>query len=208
MSDVKYPRLIRRIQAVLIDSVVTPITAIGLLYLSSVLGLEDGKIKAGILVLAIFVLEPVLVSATGATIGHRLIKLRIRRSGEDRNLSIFLATIRFVIKILLGTLSLIIIVSTKKHQAIHDILTDSIVVHKSTLNVPQHELLNERPDWLGRASETEKIVNVSKSRIMVITAVLLILAFFLSACATTSGTSLGESEATTPSYTSLLKPTN
>ena len=168
MSDVKYPRLIRRVQAVLIDGLITPTTAIGLLYLSSVLGLEDGKIKAGIVVLAIFVLESVLVSATGGTIGHRLMKLRIRRSEDDRNLNIFRATLRYIVKFLLGVPSLIFIVLSKKHQAFHDIVADSIVVHKSALNVPQHELVKERPDLLERATQTEKLVNVSKSRRVVV----------------------------------------
>lgn len=176
MPDIHYPRLIRRVQAVLIDGLITPTTAIGLLYLSSVLGLEDGKIKAGIVVLAIFVLESVLVSATGGTIGHRLMKLRIRRSEYDRNLNIFRATIRYVIKILLGVPSLIFIVLSKKHQAFHDIVADSIVVHKSTLNVPQHELLNERPDWLKREAQTEELVILSKiRRVIVITAYWLVL---------------------------------
>jgi uncharacterized RDD family membrane protein YckC len=153
--EVAYPRLIRRIQAVLVDSILIPLAAFSVLF---VINSSSWWINVGAMLLIILILEPVLVSFTGATIGHHLFRIRIRRVTEDKNLNIILALIRFIVKYGLGLPSLLFIFLTKKHRALHDIASGSIVVHKSVEGVPEYELLAER------TLEDEKEIYASKSR--------------------------------------------
>ena len=90
------------------------------------------------------VLEPGLVALTGGTIGHHLLRIRVATIDGQRNINIFAATIRFVAKLLLGWLSLIFVLTTRKHQAVHDLLARSVVVHKDPGALPAYDILAER----------------------------------------------------------------
>lgn len=147
MAQVFYPRLIRRVRAVLIDSVLLPITVLGTLILGDALGVSHVYGKLALVLIPIFVLEPGLVAVTGGTIGHHLLRIRVAAIDGQRNINIFAATIRFIAKLLLGWLSFIFVLTTKKHQAVHDLLAQSVVVHKDSSTLPAYEVLAERtPD--------------------------------------------------------------
>lgn len=144
MEKITYPRLLRRVQAVLIDSLILSVVVIGSVSLSGALDFEEAWIKAAFLLLPIFILEPLMVSYSGGTIGHHILKLKVRNIKSDNNINIFLACIRFVLKSVLGWFSLVLVMVTKRHQAIHDILISSIVVNKKNNDLPDHESLAER----------------------------------------------------------------
>lgn len=96
-----------------------------------------------IVLLPIFLFEPLLVTLTGGSPGHHLFKIKIRATSEDKKLPILKSIIRFVVKALLGFISLTLILFTKKHQALHDIASDSIVVLKSPEKHTEDEKLKE-----------------------------------------------------------------
>ena len=147
MPLIFYPRLIRRVRAILIDSVLLPIAVFGTLILGDTLGVTHTYGKVALILVPIFVLEPGLVAVTGGTVGHHLMKIRIATIDGQRNINIFAATLRFLAKMLLGWLSLIFVLTTKKHQAVHDLLARSVVVHKDPSTLPAYEILAERmPD--------------------------------------------------------------
>ncbi|MEO7402047.1 MAG: hypothetical protein ABIU95_00090, partial [Burkholderiales bacterium] len=100
--DLRYPRLIKRVQAVLIDSILIPICAIGTLLLGTSLGVSGPFAKFMLLAGPALLLEPVLVTLTGGTVGHHVIGLRITRFDGIRNLNVFLALVRFAVKMALG----------------------------------------------------------------------------------------------------------
>jgi uncharacterized RDD family membrane protein YckC len=163
MPSVSYPRLIRRIRAVLIDSVLLPIAVFGTLILGDALGVSHTYGKVALALGPIFVLEPGLVAVTGGTIGHHLLRIRIATIDGQCNINIFAATIRFIAKVLLGWLSFIFVLATKKHQAVHDVLARSIVVHKDPSRLPDYEVLAERiPD------SAEYLYPVAWRRVLVI----------------------------------------
>lgn len=138
-----YPRLLRRIQALMIDGLIVSILAIGALVLAPRVGLQG--IHAAIsATLVVFMLEPFLVSVTGGTLGHHLLGIRVTSKRSGKNINIFAAVVRFLAKIVLGWLSLVSIFVTKQHQAIHDSLVGSIVVLKHPEQMPAHEVLGER----------------------------------------------------------------
>ena len=111
MSPISYPRLIRRVRAILIDSVLLPITVFGTLILGDALGVTHTYGKVALILVPIFVLEPGLVAVTGGTVGHHLMKIRIATIDGQRNINIFAATLRFLAKLLLGWLSLIFVLT-------------------------------------------------------------------------------------------------
>lgn len=144
MPPIFYPRLIRRVRAILIDSVLLPVTVFGVLILGDALGVSHTYGKIALIFVPIFVLEPGLVAFTGGTIGHHLLRIRVATLDGQRNISLFAATVRFVAKLLLGWLSLIFVLTTKRHQAVHDLLARSVVVHKDASTLPAYEKLAER----------------------------------------------------------------
>jgi uncharacterized RDD family membrane protein YckC len=170
-ATTRYPRLIRRVQAVLIDGVIIPVLAI---FVVMVVGSDGyaGSYAAFAAVLAVFLLEPFLVTATGGTIGHHLRGIRVLDSKTMSGLGILRATLRFIVKTIFGIFSLIVVLTSRKHQAIHDYLSRSIVVVKNPVALPDYEALKER--------QVEKTGYVYPSRvrrtaIMVLYSVLLFL---------------------------------
>ena len=91
MSPIIYPRLIKRVRAVLIDSVLLPVAILVTLLLGNALGVSHPVGKAMLILAPIFILEPGLVAFTGGTVGHHLMKIRITRTDGKRNINIFAA---------------------------------------------------------------------------------------------------------------------
>ena len=143
-QGVYYPRLVKRVRAVLIDSVVVPVIAVATLIAGHALGVTEFFGRVLLVAVPVFILEPGLVAFTGGTIGHHLVGLRVRRLSGAGNIDIFAATIRAVVKFALGWLSFIFVLTTERHQAIHDLVAGSIVVHRATTGLPQYDVLSER----------------------------------------------------------------
>ena len=150
--SVFYPRLIRRVRAILVDSIILPVVMFGVVMVGSAAGVSDGYAKFALLIVPIFVLDPAMVAVTGGTIGHHFQGVRIATLDGQRNINIFAATLRFVVKVLLGWFSMIFILTTKRHQAFHDLLARSVVVHKSPSALPAYEVLAERESVGGAYS--------------------------------------------------------
>jgi uncharacterized RDD family membrane protein YckC len=144
MTPVTYPRLIKRVKAFMIDSLIIPIACISTLYIGAKLGVSNPYAKAILLVTPILILEPLIVAFTGGTVGHHLLNIRVSKNQGNGNINIFSATLRFVIKLLLGWYSFIFVLTTTRHQAVHDLLARSIVIHKDPTKLPASEVLSER----------------------------------------------------------------
>ena len=144
MNSVYYPRLVRRVRAVLIDSVLVPVAAIAALLIGVSAGITDPLAKILLFVAPIIILEPFLVMSTGGTVGHHLTRLKVMKKDGTGHIGFIPATIRFLVKLFLGWFSFIFILTTRKHQAVHDLAAGSIVVHRDITNLPEHEILTER----------------------------------------------------------------
>lgn len=144
MTALAYPRLIKRIRAVLIDSIVVPVIVFSVLLIGDSLGVSGVTGKALLIAVPIFLLEPGLIAFSGGTIGHHLLGIRVTKRDGLRNINVLAACVRFVVKLLLGWLSFIFVLTTAKHQAVHDLVAGSIVIHRDPAGLPVHELLSER----------------------------------------------------------------
>lgn len=139
-----YPRLTRRIQALLIDSLILSLIFILSVALVSYLNLESELANVAIAFLPTILVEPLLVSIRGGTIGHYFLGLRVRRTSSDHKLNIFVAIFRTIVKAIFGTISLVSVLTTKKHQAIHDLISNSLVVLNDANSLPCYDVQSER----------------------------------------------------------------
>jgi len=144
IEQVSYPRLLRRVQAVLIDSLILPIVLLSVIMLVGISGSDAIWLKVLALCLPILVLEPGMVAFTGGTPGHHFLGIRVRKNATNQNINFIQASVRFVTKLLLGWISLIIVLTSKRHQAIHDLVVNSIVVNSHPETLPLGESLRER----------------------------------------------------------------
>jgi uncharacterized RDD family membrane protein YckC len=144
VSAVSYPRLIKRVRAVLIDSVVVPIAAVVSLMVGYAAGITELWARVVLVAVPILIMEPGLVAWTGGTIGHHLVGVKVLKADGIHRLNFFAATLRAIVKFILGWFSLIFVLTTARHQAIHDLVVNSIVVHSDVSGLPSYEVLPER----------------------------------------------------------------
>ena len=84
-----------------------------------------------VFVLCIVLYEPLLVALNGGTLGHQFMNIAVRRySDPTRNISIFAALFRIIIKGALGWISFLTVSFNDEKRAIHDIASGAIVVRR------------------------------------------------------------------------------
>jgi uncharacterized RDD family membrane protein YckC len=128
MESPLYGRFSRRLQAVLIDWIVILLLIFGAVFIAVTLDSQSLARTLGFSVAAGWLLyEPLLVSLTGSTIGHYVRNLRVVDNRTGGNINFFKAVARTVIKAVLGWLSFITMGTTRRYQAMHDLLTRSTV---------------------------------------------------------------------------------
>lgn len=143
-----YARLSPRIQALLIDSLIASfVFVISILLVSALvnnLGFDNQYLAAAIAFIPAFSVEPIMVSVKGGSIGHLKVGIRVKSASTGKPLNMVVAYMRSMIKFLLGIPSLIFVLTTRKHQAIHDLLSNAVVVVHDAQNKPSYESLPER----------------------------------------------------------------
>jgi uncharacterized RDD family membrane protein YckC len=139
-----YPRLLRRVRAVLIDEFIL-LAALAAWWLSlGIMEDADLLLKIGSLFLVFLILDPALVAWTGGTIGHHIMGLKVRAATRDAKINFVTATIRGFVRYSLGWLSLVFILVTRRHQAIHDYVSLTIVVLRNPETLSNNEKFAER----------------------------------------------------------------
>jgi uncharacterized RDD family membrane protein YckC len=161
-TEVQYPRLLRRVRAFLIDSVLFIIVIYTWMVSLLAFGESHFLVKILALVLPLMIIEPVLVSFTGGTPGHHIMGLRIRDALRDENIGILRATARAIIRTFLGWLSFIFVLVTRRHQALHDYFTSTVVVLRRPETLPAHE------KFAPRTEDHARYVYPSKARRIIV----------------------------------------
>lgn len=140
----RYARFSRRLRGIMLDWVITLSVVMGALLIAASARNDDVSRALGILVVtAVLLYEPVLVSFTGGTVGHHLTNLRVV---DDRggNVSFLKACARMVVKDLLGWCSFVILMATSRNQAIHDLVTRSTVQIRDLAKALPGQYITER----------------------------------------------------------------
>jgi uncharacterized RDD family membrane protein YckC len=139
-----YARFTRRVQGVLIDAIIFMFILADALAIAVFFGSDNIARVVGFTVAATWLFyEPLLVSMTGGTIGHYLCNMRVV---DDRggNVGFVKAVARVVIKSLLGWYSFIAMAVTSRHQAVHDLLTNSTVQIRDLAQAQPHHFIGRR----------------------------------------------------------------
>jgi hypothetical protein len=140
-----YARFFRRVRALAIDSILLSLVLAATVAVVVASGSEVIARTLGFaLLLGILLYEPVLVSMTGGTVGHYLSNLRVVDNRSNDNLGFWRAALRAVVKALLGWFSFISMATTRRHQAVHDVLTGSSVRIRDLAKAQPQHYLGER----------------------------------------------------------------
>jgi hypothetical protein len=151
-----YARFARRVQGIMIDSIVIIILVVSALSVAVAVQSDTLSRVLGCATVAVALLyEPVLVSFTGSTIGHYVTNLRVVDDASGGNVSFLKACARLAIKSLLGWYSFVILAATRRNQAIHDLLTRSTVQIRDPAKARPAHYLVERSAALDRSMPSQ-----------------------------------------------------
>lgn len=131
MSKNNYPGVLSRVKAVITDSVVLIAFMFLITYVFEHIKNVPNNARITAFVFIFILYDPIFTSAFGGTIGHLTNGLNVKRAADENKKIIFpFAVIRFIVKALLGWISLLTVSGNEKGKAIHDSLVGSVVVYK------------------------------------------------------------------------------
>lgn len=141
----RYARFSRRLKGIFIDWTITLVVIFGALIIATSARNDNvSRILGAVVVLALVLYEPLLVSRTGGTAGHHLTNLRVVNDGDGGNVSFLKAVARFAIKGVIGWYSFVLMALTRRNQAIHDLVTRSTVQIRDTAKATPGQFITDR----------------------------------------------------------------
>jgi len=201
-----YGRLSSRVNAMLIDTAIISVVFILLIIVASVT--EDvpssGRVFLVLIFGWLFLYEPIQVWRYGGTIGHRRANLRVVRDGTGEAPSLPVSFARFLVKSVLGLPSFISMAFTRRHQAIHDLITGTTVQLRDLSIAADGDYLVER---IPQTVVVE--IPASRTRRIGVTLLYIVAAYIASGVLTTGLVSrqclsLGECSQTDSANSSLI----
>jgi uncharacterized RDD family membrane protein YckC len=132
-EPIQFPSLLARIKAIFLDTLVLLVFfAVTSVVIDNVGGAPDAVRIA--LIMIIFLYDPVLTAFAGATIGHKIMGIKVRKfDAPGSKISLPMAFVRFFVKWLLGWISLLTVTSNAHKRAIHDLASGSIMIPASSI---------------------------------------------------------------------------
>jgi uncharacterized RDD family membrane protein YckC len=143
----RYARFPSRIRGIVLDWIFAMAILFGAVLVAVSIQNDGFSRTLGFLVvITLFLYEPVLVSLTGGTLGHYFTNLRVVDDRHGGNVSFLKACARVVIKGLLGWYSFVILAATRRNQAVHDLLTRSTVQIRDPARALPGQYVTERSE--------------------------------------------------------------
>jgi uncharacterized RDD family membrane protein YckC len=140
-----YARFTRRVQGVYVDLIILLVITTGALVVAVAFASDNiGRVLGFTLAITWLLYEPLLVSLTGGTLGHRYCNIRVVDDRHGGNVNFFKAIVRVVLKTALGWISFIWMAATSRHQALHDLLTGSTVQIRDLTKAQSHHFARAR----------------------------------------------------------------
>jgi len=145
-STVVYPFLNRRVYAAAVDGWLLVLGVVAIILIVGPLNPSPWIYLALFALLSL--IEPVLVSFTGGSIGHHIFGIQVIDQSSGNNIGFFRALVRIITRYIFGIFSLFFINTTKRYQALHDLAVKSVVVFKnpsslSEISYRKEQLLEE-----------------------------------------------------------------
>jgi uncharacterized RDD family membrane protein YckC len=169
----RYATFTGRARALLVDSSLVAAVSVATLIIGDALGNVPGVGRVVWLVLffAGFLYEPLFIWRRGATIGHARNHLVVTNVDSDKPPGFLRALCRYFVKVVLGIPSFLSMGLTRRHQAIHDLLTRTCVRVVGDHEVPSHDYhLEGTVDTSGLPSPGRRVIVI---------ALYLVVAFFV-----------------------------
>jgi len=130
MTEDNYPGVFDRIKAIMTDGIVIVVYMFVASYIFSLFESVPDNARIIAFVFIFLLYDPIFTSLFGGTIGHMMLGIRVKReSDEQKNILFHKAIPRYLVKVLLGWVSLLTVSGNKKRKAIHDFLVGSVVVY-------------------------------------------------------------------------------
>lgn len=124
-----YATIKERVQAVAFDAGIIITAAILLFSGLDEMGMDNSELKKPLFLTLFLLYDPLMISLTGGTIGHKMVNITVRRiTNHDKKINPIFAFLRFAVKGVLGWMSLLTITGNPEKRAIHDFLSDSVVL--------------------------------------------------------------------------------
>ena len=124
-----YAGLQNRIKAAVVDGILLMIMMYSVTEILKYFSDVPSSLRMCLFLLLFVLYEPLMVSILGFTAGHYYFDIKVKREdNQNKNILFPLALLRFILKFLLGWISLLSISSTDKKQAIHDKVVNSVVL--------------------------------------------------------------------------------
>jgi uncharacterized RDD family membrane protein YckC len=125
------PSLVVRIKAFFIDLLILLLVFATASIILDMISNVPSLAKGFIAIFMLYLYDPILTSFTGGTIGHKLMKLKIKQlRNPEKNISLLAAFLRFLIKTVLGWISFFTVTGNVNKRAIHDLASGSIILKK------------------------------------------------------------------------------
>ena len=124
----KYPVLVRRYLAALIDGAVLMFSFWLVGYTIQALGYKPNEASLWLYAIPLFLYEPTLSSKL-FTLGQFMLRFRVKKDNEETNIALWQAYTRVIFKIILGWVSFMTLPARADRKAIHDIVAKTIVVN-------------------------------------------------------------------------------
>ncbi len=127
-TEVLFATLPRRIKATITDGVVLlTLMILSPLTISMLIG-RDTSANAIVMYFPPLLLEPLLISFLGFTLGQYIFGIQVIRMDTGGKCPLPASFLRYFAKTILGSFSMVHMLFSKKHQAIHDHLAKTLVV--------------------------------------------------------------------------------
>jgi uncharacterized RDD family membrane protein YckC len=196
-----YARFMPRLRALYIDAIIMMVVGFGVLFVAVTLRSDNiARVLGFTIVVSWLLYEPLLVSFAGGTIGHRRTNLRIVDDRTQGNVGLLKSFARTIIKAALGWVSFITMLTTRRSQAMHDLLTRSTVQVRDLASAgpqlfvrDQNDLANPAlPSWRRRALVIAAYVIASSVLSLALLALLIQGGFVSDRCLSTDRCSVRE----------------
>lgn len=134
-NELNYPGVSDRVKAAVTDTIII----VGFMFIAAYSFSQFENVADNLRIISfIFIFglyDPIFTSFFGATFGHMANNLCVRNRHDHKKKIMFpLAAFRFIVKFLLGIISLLTVGKHKNHLAIHDLAAGSIVLYKNQPN--------------------------------------------------------------------------
>ena len=146
-----FATLATRIKASIIDSIILLALFVTIPMVIGDFLHGDSLLKAFAMFAPILFLEPILVAYLGATVGQRVFGMEVVRVDTRSKCPLHIAFFRYIAKAVLGSISVVYMLFSKKHQAIHDHFAKTLVL------ISQRKL--ERNPGIAKYGEYEQTLD-------------------------------------------------